>query len=169
MKNRILAPSNNWATPVDLYDKLHERFNFNGFDPCPIDCDLNQFNGLIAPWPVGNIFCNPSYDLEGKTAFSEKTAFHFFTGKCESAVLLLPVSTSTKLFHEFFLPNKATIEFIQGRIPFEGIDTKGTWCNPMKGRNMDAWRDKNLRIGQAGVNRSGQFDSMLVIFGDPKK
>jgi hypothetical protein len=62
MKTKTNIASDTWITPKDFYDKLHERFNFIDFDPCPIDCDLDKFNGLIAGWPIGNIFCNPPYN-----------------------------------------------------------------------------------------------------------
>lgn len=41
--------------------------------------------------------------------------------------MLLPVSTSTKIFHEHILPNKKEIRFIKGRIKFEGYNTKGEY------------------------------------------
>ena len=38
--------------------------------------------------------------------------------------MLLPVSTSTKIFHEIIYPN-AKIRFLKGRIKFLGHNTKG--------------------------------------------
>jgi hypothetical protein len=67
------------------------------------------------------------------------------------------------------MANGATIEFIKGRLPFEGLDNDGLWCNPNKGRNADGWRNKYIVSGQKSKIRPGQFDSMLVIFGDAKK
>ena len=40
--------------------------------------------------------------------------------KKKLCVLLLPVSTSTKLFHDFILPNAKKIIFVRGRIKFLG-------------------------------------------------
>ena len=57
-------------------------------------------------------------------------------------VLLLPVSTSTKLFHEYILPNKKEIRFIKGRVKFVGYNT----------------------FGQRVTNIAGMHDSMIVIF-----
>ena len=56
--------------------------------------------------------------------------------------MLLPVSTSTKLFHNYILPNAKEIRFIKGRIKFIGINTKGELVN----------------------NKSPMHDSMIVIF-----
>jgi len=55
--------------------------------------------------------------------------------------MLLPVSTSTKIFHEIILPN-AKIRFLQKRVRFEGINT----------------------FGELVTNKTGMHDSMIVIF-----
>ena len=55
--------------------------------------------------------------------------------------MLLPVSTSTKIFHEIIYPN-AKIRFLKGRIKFLGHNTKGEWV----------------------TNNCGMHDSMIVIF-----
>ena len=57
-------------------------------------------------------------------------------------IMLLPVSTSTKIFHDHILPNKKEIIFIKGRVKFEGINTKGEFVS----------------------KKCGMHDSMLVIF-----
>ena len=44
MKNRNLNNHDNWATPKELYDQLHEEFRFD-FDPCPLYAD---FDGLFS-------------------------------------------------------------------------------------------------------------------------
>jgi hypothetical protein len=57
--------------------------------------------------------------------------------------MLLPVSTSTKVFHEIILPNAKEIRFVRGRISFEGFNTFG---------EKTTQKDK------------GMHDSMVVIF-----
>ena len=57
-------------------------------------------------------------------------------------MLLLPVSTSTKLFHEHILPNQKEIRFLKGRVKFEGINT----------------------FGEKVTTKCGMHDSMIVIF-----
>jgi hypothetical protein len=59
--------------------------------------------------------------------------------------MLLPVSTSTKIFHDVIYPNCSEIRFVKSRISFEGYNTKGEYVNKNK----------------------GMHDSMIVIF-DPK-
>jgi hypothetical protein len=62
--------------------------------------------------------------------------------------MLLPVSTSTSLFHDFILPNASEIRFVRGRLMFDGINTKGEFVTHGTGRPM--------------------HDSMIVIFKTTK-
>ena len=64
--------------------------------------------------------------------------------KGKTCVLLLPVSTSTNIFHDVILPNAKKIEFVRGRLKFEQKDENGTF--KAKG--------------------CGQHDSMIVVFSN---
>ena len=142
MKNRSLVHSDNWATPRSLYDELDREFAFD-FDPCPLnDGDIPQDrDGLLIDWGQRN-FVNPPYSLKLKNAFVNRALDFKKQGRL--SVLLLPVSTSTKLFHDVILPNADEIRFIRGRVKFEGVNTKGE------------------RVS----DKAGMHDSMIVIF-DP--
>lgn len=123
MKNRNLDHSDNWKTPKWLYDKLNQEFNFD-FDPCPYSETEPIFNGLTVEWGKSN-FVNPPYSRKLKEAFINKALDESKKGKV--VVMLLPVSTSTKIFHDCILPNKKEIRFLRGRVKFEGIkETKYT-------------------------------------------
>lgn len=135
MKNRNLIHKDDWKTPKELYNKLDREFNFD-FDPCPLHAD---FNGLQMEWGNHN-FINPPYSRKLKEAFIFKALTESQKGKL--CVLLLPVSTSTKIFHNIILPNKKDIRFLKGRVKFEGINTKGEQVS----------------------NKCGMHDSMIVIF-----
>jgi hypothetical protein len=63
--------------------------------------------------------------------------------KGKLCVMLLPVSTSTKLFHESIQPNANEIRFVKGRVKFVGVNTKGELVN----------------------DKSPMHDSMIVVFG----
>lgn len=139
MKNRNLNHKDDWKTPKDFYDKLNKEFNFN-FDPCPLH---SNFDGLIIDWKERN-FINPPYSRKLKESFILKAFEESKKGKL--CVMLLPVSTSTKIFHEIILPN-AEIRFIKGRISFEGVNTFG----------------KKVGEGSAPMH-----DSMIVIFRGEK-
>ena len=56
-------------------------------------------------------------------------------------IMLLPVSTSTIIFHEIIYPN-AEIRFIKKRIKFKGVNSQGRYVE----------------------DKCGMHDSMLVIF-----
>lgn len=141
MKNRNLIHSDNWATPKDLYDLLNKEFNFD-FDPCPLNMGkvTPDKDGLLIEWGQRN-FINPPYSKNLKEAFVKRAIAESKKGKL--CVLLLPVSTSTKLFHKHILPNADEIRFIEGRVRFEGVNTKGYKVD----------------------NRPGMHDSMIVVFG----
>jgi phage N-6-adenine-methyltransferase len=142
MKNRNLLHSDNWATPEDFYNKLNKEFDFD-FDPCPLTFDPihEDKDGLKIEWGQRN-FINPPYSRNLKEAFVKKAIEESKKGKL--CILLLPVSTSTKLFHDYILPNAKEIRFIKGRIKFIGINTKGEKVH----------------------NKSPMHDSMIVVFKD---
>ena len=140
MKNRNLEHSDNWATPKDFYDKLNQEFNFD-FDPCPLNLGeiTPENDGLLIEWGNSN-YINPPYSRELKEKFVIKAIEESKKGKL--CVMLLPVSTSTKLFHDHILPNASDIRFIKGRIKFLGVNTKGEYV----------------------TNKAPMHDSMIVIF-----
>ena len=159
MKHKHNNYGDNWSTPKDFYDRLNSFFNFD-FDPCPLNWTLEEYgwNGLLTEWKHSN-YVNPPYTRLLKESFVKKGVQENLKGN--SSVFLLPVSTSTKLFHDVILPNASYIYFIVGRLGFEGINTKNQWVNPYKGLNRPNHIDNKEK-----VNQNGQHDSMLVIFDD---
>jgi hypothetical protein len=150
--------TNTWLTPDDYYKKLDMRFCFEDFDPCPPDCNLSVFNGLHVAWKRRTYF-NPPWTTADKSQFILKAYNESLLGKF--IVGLLPVSTSTKIFHEIVLPH-GRIEYLRGRLPFEGIDCDGNWVNP----RMGMYDLPNVPEDAPEIYRSGQTDLMLVMFGD---
>lgn len=140
MKQRHLSQSDQWATPSELYNCLHEEFHFD-FDPCPLyDGPITPENdGLKIPWGQSN-FVNPPYTRHIKEAFVHRAVHEMQQGK--TSVLLLPVSTSTALFHDWILPHASEIRFLRGRVKFVGKNTKGELVQ----------------------NKTGMHDSMIVVF-----
>ena len=141
MKNRNLDHSDNWATPKEFYNKLDQEFNFD-FDPCPLNLGAitPENDGLLIEWGLSN-FVNPPYSRDLKEKFVIKAIEE--SKKSKLCVMLLPVSTSTKLFHDHILPNQKEIRFIKGRIKFLGINTKGEYV----------------------TNKAPMHDSMIIVFG----
>lgn len=143
MKNRNLKNNDNWGTPKEFYDKLNNEFHFD-FDPCPLNHDMSKWDGLKTEWRNSN-FINPPYSRKLKEAFIKKAIEESKKGKL--CVMLLPVSTSTVIFHDYILPNKTEIRFIKGRLRFSGINT----------------------FGETVSNKTGMHDSMVVVFNGRDK
>lgn len=116
MKNR-LPQKDDWTTPKDFLTELEKEFG-EMFDPCPLNAN---FDGLLIDWKRVN-FVNPPYSRALKEAFIKKAYEESLKGN--TSVLLLPVSTSTKVFHTYIY-NKAEIKFIKGRLKFNGLKTSG--------------------------------------------
>jgi len=138
MKNRNLNNIDDWATPPEFYNELNKEFQFD-FDPCPLQHNIEEWDGLTIEWGRKN-FINPPYSRVIKDKFVMKALEESKKGKL--CVLLLPVSTSTKLFHDVIQPNATEIRFIRGRIKFQGVNTFGVFVN----------------------DKAGMHDSMIVIF-----
>ena len=112
-----------WATPKEFLAELEKEFG-KMFDPCPLNAD---FDGLEIEWSRSKMnFINPPYSRKLKEAFIRKAYWESQQGK--TCIMLLPVSTSTKIFHEIIYPN-AEIRFIKGRLKFNGLKTAGQMDN----------------------------------------
>lgn len=135
----------NYATPPSFYKELNERFSFD-FDPCPYNEGKIENDGLQMEWGLSN-FVNPPYSKKLKEAFVKKGVEEMKKGKL--CVFLIPVSTSTKLFHDIILPNATSIEFVKGRIKFGKMDGTGNFYIPSN---------------KHGRQSSGTKDSMVVVF-----
>jgi hypothetical protein len=145
MKKIHINNDDNYATPPEFYNELNKRFNFN-FDPCPYNEGEIINDGLKIEWGRST-FVNPPYSQKLKEAFIKKGIEEMKKGKL--CVFLIPVSTSTKLFHDYIKPNATSIEFVKGRIKFGKRDENGNFYLPLNSK---------------GKTQSGTKDSMIVIF-----
>ena len=145
MKKIHINNDDNYATPPKLYEELNKKYNFD-FDPCPYNEGKIKEDGLLIDWGKSN-FVNPPYSRKLKEAFIKKGIEEMKKGN--KSVFLIPVSTSTKLFHEFIKTNATSIEFVKGRIKFGKIDSNGNFYLPLNSK---------------GKTQSGTKDSMIVIF-----
>ena len=120
MKKKNQTDSNNWRTPKDFYDKLDSEFHFD-FDPCPFNAGeiTPENDGLLIPWGKRN-FINPPYSRLLKESFVKRAISESKKGAV--CVMLLPVSTSTALFHDLIQPNALEIRFVRGRLYFVSDD-----------------------------------------------
>lgn len=147
-KNRDgLENSNDWATPKWLYKELDSVFHFD-FDPCPLNA---TFDGLSddCEWGSSN-FINPPYDRINKPKFIAR-AIREWVLNMSINVILVPSATGPRQFHKELLPycdlkdtysldnlyaiKQKGILFFEGRLAFEGYNTKGVWTDKNKGKH----------------------------------
>lgn len=171
MKNRNLDINDNWGTPPAFLEKLNRKFAFN-FDPCPLNHNIILWDGLKVDWGERN-FINPPYSRELKDAFVTKAVYE--SQKEKLCILLLPVSTSTVLFHKVIQPNARFIEYLERRLSFYGINQKGQFVNyhliqdinPKETIEYKIWNEKKeefeIKEIPKYVKNSGQHDSMIVM------
>lgn len=123
MKRETLfsSRSDDWATPVEVFQKLDSEFHFN-LDPCADDqnhkCEryfTKEIDGLSQNWGGYRVFCNPPYGRE-ITKWVRK-AYEEAHKKDTLVVMLVPARTDTKWFHDYVY-NRAEIRFIKGRLTF---------------------------------------------------
>ncbi len=108
-----------WPTPDALFQSLDDEFGFQ-LDVCSLKENAKCENfftpdddGLLQNW-YGVVWCNPPYG-NGIGDWVEKAYRESFNGV--TTVMLLPVRTDTKWFHNWVL-GKAEIRFIKGRLKF---------------------------------------------------
>jgi len=143
MKNRNLDHSDNWRTPKSVYNPLFDEFWFD-FDPCPFNSGeiLPENDGLLIDWGHSN-FVNPPYSRQLKEAFIKKAFEESAKGKI--CVLLIPVSTSTVIFHTYFWDSEnhrakkgVELRYVKGRVRYERCDNNGVWYTPKGGGMHDS-------------------------------
>jgi len=120
--NKVLFSSvhTTWETPQDFFDTLNKEFNFT-LDPCcvPETAKCEKYytpkeNGLIQDWSGERVFVNPPYGREIVTWVKKA---HEEAQKGTLIVMLLPVRTSTRWFHNWIY-GYAKIRLIRGRLNF---------------------------------------------------
>lgn len=98
-------------TPKSVYEALDREFHFT-FDPCPPNPAGLRLRDGLGDWGERN-YVNPPYSKKTvwiKKAIEEQKKGHL-------TVMLLPVDTSTRWFHDLVLPY-AEIRWLRGRIRF---------------------------------------------------
>lgn len=114
------SKSDSWATPKKLRDELQREFEFDDFDPCPLN-DNPDFNGKDINWDGEKIFVNPPYsDLKStkKNGIGWIEKAHNECQKGKLIVLLIPSRTDVSWFHDIILKNNYEIRFLKGRLKF---------------------------------------------------
>ena len=111
-----------WATPIALFKHYDDIYHFD------LDVCANKHNrkvdkyfdvaidGLAQPW-AGSCWMNPPYGREIQK-WMKKAIEEVAIGNAAVVVCLLPARTDTAWWHDYAM--KGAIEFIRGRVRFEG-------------------------------------------------
>lgn len=129
--------SDEWETPQNLFNDLHNEFNFtldaaasDELHKCPKYYTIAD-DGLAQSWEHERVFVNPPYS---KIATWVKKCYMEHKKHGGLIVLLIPARTDTRYFHDYIY-HKAEIRFIKGRLRF------------------------------SNASENAPFPSMIVIFG----
>lgn len=117
------SKSDSWTTPKDIYHELNKEFNFDDYDPCPLNDNPNK-DGLKEDWAT-TTFVNPPYSRLKTTkknglGWIEKAHQECLKGK--TIVLLVPSKTGNAWFHDIVLKYDYEKRFIKGRLKFGNSD-----------------------------------------------
>lgn len=130
-KALLSTGKNDWETPRDFFEELDKEFHFT-LDPCASERNHKckkyytvRENGLIQDWSGETVFCNPPYSSKEQDVWVKKC---FEESKHATVVMLIPVRTDTKRFHEYILPH-AEIRFLKGRLTFVGAKDPAPFPN----------------------------------------
>ncbi len=129
MSVHFSSKSDEWETPVHLWDELDKVFAFN-LDVCATheNAKCHKYftkkeDGLKQQW-TGTVWMNPPYGREigkwMKKAY-ESSQEPFMRGTAlmrTTVVCLVPARTDTKWWHDYAI--KGEIKFIRGRLKFNG-------------------------------------------------
>jgi hypothetical protein len=163
MKNRNLEHKDDWQTPPSFYNVLNQLYKFD-FDPVPLHADFDCLE--LKKWGERN-FINAPYSLKSKQSIIID-AIRRSKEEKSLMVCLLPVSTSTKLFHNHILPNiSKPILFLEGRLKFIGTNDRGQLVNDPNPTNKTfVYIDEHAvaKVIPLHIKNSGQHDSMVVFF-----
>lgn len=116
------SKTNEWATPVALFEELNAEFHFD-LDPCatPENAKCAEFytienDGLTKNWGGRKVFCNPPYGNELKKWV--RKCYQESKKPNTLVVMLIPARTDTAYFHDYIYHKAREIRFIRGRLHF---------------------------------------------------
>jgi phage N-6-adenine-methyltransferase len=124
-KSKFESAKQDWATPQDLFDKLHKEFDFTfdlAADSGNAKCK-NYFskedNALLKGWR-GACWLNPPYGQKGSGKLSDWVRKSYEETKDSpdtTVVMLIPARTNTKWWHNYCM-RAYEIKLICGRPKF---------------------------------------------------
>jgi phage N-6-adenine-methyltransferase len=120
MNIHFKSNTDEWETPIDLFESLNNEFKFN-IDVCATKDNTKcskfftrEINGLNQSWQ-GICWMNPPY---GRTIGKWIKKAYESSLKGATVVCLVPARTDTSWWHDYCM--KGVIRFIRGRLKFSG-------------------------------------------------
>jgi phage N-6-adenine-methyltransferase len=122
IKTMFSSESNEWATPMDFYNKLNNLYGPYNLDPCSTPqnakCQYHftvEDDGLTQDWSGRNVFMNPPYGKEiGKWIAK---AYEESRKQNTTVTCLIPSRTDTKYWHDYCMKADKVL-FVKGRLKF---------------------------------------------------
>ena len=121
-KTMFSHDSDDWTTPDDFYKMIDKQFHFT-LDPCATKQSSKcktfftiEDDGLKQDWKGHVVFCNPPYSNNKEWI---KKCYEESQKPNTKVVLLCPVRTDTKYFHNYCM-KASELHFIKGRLKFGG-------------------------------------------------
>ena len=119
------AESDEWLTPLDLFERLDNKWMFN-LDPCACPgfelklgltyCE-KVHNGLEFDWTAHTAFVNPPYSQIADWVAKAHSHRHDAV-----TVMLIPSRTDTRYWHKYIQNDALRVEFLPGRLKFRRPD-----------------------------------------------
>ena len=115
-----------WATPWDFFKKQESKYGPFDLDVCatPENSKCNKYftpqdDALSLHWQ-GNCWMNPPYGRKIAKWLEHAWRETCLLNNSSQVVCLIPARTDTSWWHDYVIKYAAQIEFIRGRIKFEG-------------------------------------------------
>ena len=120
-KTMFSSKSDMWGTPQTFFEKLNRKYKFT-LDACANAANHKcakyytvEDDGLTKSWKDEVVFVNPPYSDVGKWVAK---AYHESRENGATVVMLIPVRTDTKYWHDYIMDAANRIYFIKGRLKF---------------------------------------------------
>jgi len=132
-KAMVSSKSNEWATPLNLFNYLDSIFNFT-LDPCctheNTKCKKHytiKDNGLIKSWKDEIVFVNPPYG--GHTREWLEKGYAESENNNATVVFLIVSATDRTYWHDIICNNADEIWFMRGKVKFGGKKTTAPFAS----------------------------------------
>ena len=151
IKSMVSSKSNEWATPIKLFNYLNSIFSFT-LDPCATkeNTKCKKFytiedDGLSKSWANESVFINPPYGGHTRKwiekSVSEVRGKKLYSEMAQIIVMLIVSSTDRSYWHNLIDKEASEIWFLRGRCKFNGVKTTAPFASAIIIFRPHFWRD----------------------------